>query len=42
MRSEALYLADVVEAADASARFLDGIERDEFLGDEILQSAVLY
>jgi uncharacterized protein with HEPN domain len=28
MRSEALYLADIVEAADAIARFLDEVERN--------------
>ncbi|MCB0197099.1 MAG: DUF86 domain-containing protein [Anaerolineae bacterium] len=41
MRSEAQYLIDMVEAADAVARFLDGIERDAFLQDELRQSAVI-
>ena len=42
MRREALYLRDIVEAADATARFLQGMERDSFLGDELRQSAVLH
>lgn len=41
MRPEILYLTDIVEAADAIARFLDGVEREQFLDDELRQSAVL-
>ncbi|NCO40475.1 MAG: hypothetical protein AUJ96_20145 [Armatimonadetes bacterium CG2_30_66_41] len=41
MRSEALYLQDIVEAADAVERFLTGVEETAFLGSEMLQSAVL-
>jgi uncharacterized protein with HEPN domain len=41
MRSETLYLTDIVEAADAIARFVDGLQREEFLDDELRQSAVL-
>ncbi len=41
MRTEALYLDDIVEAADAIARFLHDIEKNAFLGDELHQSAVL-
>jgi uncharacterized protein with HEPN domain len=41
MRREALYLADIVEAADAIARFVEDIEREDFLDDEMRQSAVL-
>lgn len=41
MRREELYLSDIVEAADAIQRFLIGIERDAFLQDDLLQSAVL-
>ena len=41
MRPEALYLTDIVEAADAVAEFLQGVERDSFLGNELLRSAVL-
>jgi len=41
MRSETLYLGDIVEAADAVKRFLKGIEQSDFLKDELRQSAVL-
>jgi uncharacterized protein with HEPN domain len=40
MRPEILYLTDIVEAADAIARFLADIEREDFLKDELRQSAV--
>ncbi len=41
MRTEALYLDDLLDAADAIARFLRAIEKEAFLGDELYQSAVL-
>lgn len=41
MRSEKQYLVDIIEAAEAIARFLDGIDREAFLNDELRQSAVL-
>lgn len=41
MRREALYLADIVEAIDALAAFLEGKDQDAFLADPVLQSAVL-
>lgn len=41
MRRERLYLSDVVAAADAVARFIQGVEREAFLADEMRQSAVL-
>ncbi len=41
MRPEALYLTEIVEAADAIARFLHGAQRESFLKDDLLQSAVL-
>ncbi len=41
MRREKLYLTDIVEAADAIGRFCEGVERDDFLMDELRQSAVL-
>jgi uncharacterized protein with HEPN domain len=41
MRSEAQYLTDMVEAADAIARFLSGVDREAFLQDELRQSAVV-
>jgi len=41
MRPEVLYLTDIVEAADSIATFLNGVEREAFLTDELRQSAVL-
>lgn len=41
MQREELYLTDMVEAADAIQRFIQGIQRDDFLRDELYQSAVL-
>ena len=41
MRSEILYLTDIVDSADAIARFLESVDREQFLRDELRQSAVL-
>jgi uncharacterized protein with HEPN domain len=41
MRTDALYLDDMVEAAEAIARFLNDLAKETFLGDELRQSAVL-
>jgi len=41
MRSEKLYLTDIVEAADAIERFVAGVEIDEFKQDDMRQSAVI-
>ena len=41
MQHEELYLADIVEAADAIQQFLAGVDRDPFLQDDLLHSAVL-
>jgi uncharacterized protein with HEPN domain len=41
-RGEALFLADIVEAADSVAAFLTNRTRDEFVDDDALRSAVLY
>lgn len=41
MRREALYLTDILEAADSIAEFLRGHSRDVFLGSDLLRSAVL-
>jgi uncharacterized protein with HEPN domain len=41
MRRERLYLLDILDAADALNRFVAGKSREEFLTDEVLQSAVL-
>lgn len=41
MRPEILYLTDILEASDAISRFLEDVEREAFLSDELRQSAVL-
>ena len=41
MRREELYLADIVDAADAIERFVEGVDYDDFVSDELRQSAVL-
>ena len=41
MRSEKLYLSDILEAAQAIERFLKGHDFDEFEHNEMLNSAVL-
>lgn len=41
MRREELYLADMVEAADAIGNFLRGVSEKRFAGDDLLRSAVL-
>jgi uncharacterized protein with HEPN domain len=42
MRRDELYLSDIVEAADSISSFLTGRERDSFLQDDLLRSAVLH
>ena len=42
MRREELYLSDIVETADAIARYLAGVDQDAFLKDEEKRDAVLY
>ena len=41
MRPEKLYLLDIVEAAEAIGRFCLPVGEDQFLQDELRQSAVL-
>lgn len=41
MRREELYLTDIVAAADAIRQFLTGVERQAFIGNDLLRSAVL-
>jgi len=41
MRDEQLYLADLVAAADAIGRFVTGMAEDEWIEDEVKQSAVM-
>ena len=42
MRSARLYLADIVEAAEAVLRYVSGLSREAFLTDEKVRSATLY
>src|SRR5690349_11426062 len=41
MRREELYLTDIIEATDAIQQFLIGVQRDDFLQNDLLRSAVL-
>jgi uncharacterized protein with HEPN domain len=41
MRSERLYLIDILEASDAIARFIHGRTLKEFMTDDYFQSAVI-
>ncbi len=41
MRTEALYLDDIVDAADSIARFIHDIDHETFLRDDLYQSAIL-
>jgi uncharacterized protein with HEPN domain len=41
MRPEALYLWDIVEAAEAIGRFVAGVPRTDFMKDELRQAGVL-
>ncbi len=41
MRREELYLRDIVEACDSIQRYLSGIDRERFVEDDMLHSAVL-
>ena len=41
IRREALYLRDILDAAGSIRRFLNDVDRSQFLSDELLQSGVL-
>lgn len=41
MRRDDLYLADIIEATEAIEKFLHGIKREDFVGNDLLRSAVL-
>lgn len=41
MRTEHLYLHDIIEACDAISTFIEGRTREEFLHDDFFQSAVM-
>jgi len=42
MRSDDLYLTDILQAADAIAGFVKGIDEVRFVGDDLVRSAVLH
>ncbi len=42
MRREELYLADIVEAADAIEYFLADVGKETFAQDDLLRSAILH
>jgi uncharacterized protein with HEPN domain len=41
MRSDALYLADILDAIEAIERFVGDFDETRLLSDELVQSAVL-
>jgi uncharacterized protein with HEPN domain len=42
MRLEELYLQDIVESVNAIERFLKNVREEDFLSNELVQSAVSY
>ncbi|HSK70668.1 MAG TPA: DUF86 domain-containing protein [Pyrinomonadaceae bacterium] len=42
MPREELYLQDIIQSANAIGRFLEGVSKENFLADELLQSAILH
>jgi uncharacterized protein with HEPN domain len=42
MRRDEQYLLDIIEAAEEIGRYLADIESDQFLGNQLLRSAVLH
>lgn len=42
MRSDKLYLSDIVQAADSIARFVAGMDEERFVDDDLVCSAVLH
>lgn len=42
MPREELYLQDIIEASNAIERFLKGVKENDFLANEMMQSAVLH
>ncbi|WP_287640534.1 DUF86 domain-containing protein [Accumulibacter sp.] len=37
-----MYLLDIVQAADSIAQFVAGMEEEQFVGDDLVRSAVLH
>lgn len=42
MRDERLYLADILEAAEAVSHFVAGMTEDDWIEDEVKHDAVMY
>jgi uncharacterized protein with HEPN domain len=42
MQRDALYLSDVMDAADAIERFIIGRSRESFIGDELVQRSIVW
>lgn len=42
MRSDRLYLVDMVEAAEAIETFIRGVDAERFVRDDLVRSAVLH
>lgn len=42
MRDDRLYLADILEAADAISRFVAGMTEEDWIEDEVKQGAVMH
>ena len=42
MRSDRLYLVDIIEAADAIAAFISGVDVEHFPNNDLVRSAVLH
>lgn len=42
MRSDRLYLVDIIEAADAIAAFISGVDAEHFPNNDLVRSAVLH
>ncbi|MDI6745948.1 MAG: hypothetical protein QMD17_02275 [Rhodocyclaceae bacterium] len=40
MRSDRLYLADILDAIEPIVHFTAGIDEERFIADELIQSAV--
>jgi uncharacterized protein with HEPN domain len=41
MRTEELYLLDIIEATEAISGFISGLDRGQFVGNTLVRSAVL-
>lgn len=42
MRTDDLYLADIVQAAESVSQFVAGLDETRFVADDLVRSAVLH